>query len=119
MHLVALGGKLAVSCHPKSAYAGLNSLLRAHRSMSQGLSLVGRHATGGYEPRQVREEAAVSHPACVMGRLRPNNDNLRRRGQGSTKGAQPSQHKHPPFAFQEFLFDRGQLLPRDRFSGVS
>ncbi len=28
--------------------------------------IAGHHATGGYEPRQVREEAAVSIAACVM-----------------------------------------------------
>jgi len=89
-HLVALGGKLAVSCRPKSAYAGLNPLLRVHGSMSQEVSLVGHHATDGYEPRQIRKEAAVSKPVCVVARLRPKHDNLRRRGKGSTKGAQPS-----------------------------
>ena len=34
--------------------------------MCQRLSPVGRHATGGYEPRQVREEAAVSIAVCVV-----------------------------------------------------
>jgi radical SAM protein (TIGR01212 family) len=58
--------------------------------MFQGLSLVGHHATVGYEPRQVREEAAVSDPVCVVGWLRPNYDGLRGVGQGSMRGAQPS-----------------------------
>jgi len=64
--LVVLGGELAVSCNPKSAYAGLKSLLRVHGLMFQGASPVGRHATGGYESRQVREEAAVSRLSCVV-----------------------------------------------------
>jgi len=119
MGLVALGGKLAVSCHPKSAYAGLNSLVRAHHAMSQRLSLVGPHATGGYKPRQVREEAAVSDPACVVGRLRPNDDNVRGRGQGSMKGAQPSQHPYPASALSEWLFHRGLPLSHDPFGPVS
>ena len=54
--------------------------------------MVGHHATGGYKPRQVREEAAVSNPVCVVAWLRPNHDGLRFTGQGSTRGAQPS---HP------------------------
>ena len=32
--------------------------------------LTGRRATGGYEPRQVREEAAISKSACVADRFR-------------------------------------------------
>ena len=70
--------------------AGPNSLLRASTSMCQGLSQVGHHATGGYELRQIREEAAVSNAVCVVGWLRPNYDGLRCVGKGSMKGAQPS-----------------------------
>ena len=45
------------------------------RIPSQGLAgegdmLTGRRATGYYEPRQVRKEAAISKPACVVDRSR-------------------------------------------------
>ncbi len=50
--------------YPKSAYAGLNSRSRILNGNTVGCS-TGRHATGNHEPRQIREEAAISDTACV------------------------------------------------------
>ena len=49
IEMVVLGGALAVSCTRNPLYAGLNSLLKGC-SRNLGLSLIGRHATDGYEP---------------------------------------------------------------------
>ena len=54
--------------------------------MFQKLPQVGHHATGDYEPRQVREEAAVSNTVCVVGWPRPNSDSLRFVGKGFDEG---------------------------------
>ena len=63
--------------------------------MPRALSSAGHHATGSYEPRQIREEAAVSKLARVVDRFWPNDDNQGSHGKGSTEGAQPSQHESP------------------------
>jgi len=66
--LVVLDGELAVPCNPKSAYAGLNVLqeILDASSFSVLRRRGGPHVTGTYEPRQVREEAAVTKQACVV-----------------------------------------------------
>ncbi len=56
--------------YPKSAYAGLNSLSSSCRKIAQSHQ-AGRHATDGYEPRQVRKEAAVNNAVCVVEMFRP------------------------------------------------
>jgi hypothetical protein len=54
--------------NPKSAYAGQNFLLRiVTASKNPFLQVkIGRYATNGYEPRQVRKEAAVNNAVCVV-----------------------------------------------------
>ena len=55
--------------YPKSAYAGLNSHSRV--LFRTGVDHpTGRRATDGHEPRQVREEAAISDAVCVVDRSR-------------------------------------------------
>jgi len=63
-----LGGELAVPQNPKSAHAGSNVLWRALiRDVSNhSWGGDGPHVTDAYEPRQVREEAAVSKKVCVV-----------------------------------------------------
>ena len=87
IEMVVLGGALAVSCTRNPLYAGLNSLLKGC-SRNLGLSLIGRHATDGYEPRQVRKEAAISNAVCVVDRSRSRRWSLFS-GNDSTEGAQP------------------------------
>jgi len=47
----------------------------SERTLSEKQKAVpgGRRATGSYEPRQVRKEAAISNAACVADRSRPDN----------------------------------------------
>jgi hypothetical protein len=80
--------------YPKSAYAGLNSHSRV--LFRTGVDhQTGRRATGGHEPRQVREEAAISDAVCVVDRSRsyrwPSFS-----GRNSKVGAQPLLRSEPP-----------------------
>ena len=63
-----LGGELAVPHSPKSAHAGSNVLQESPDS--EGFKPLGEgdgpHVTDAYEPRQIREEAAVSKRVCVV-----------------------------------------------------
>ena len=71
--VIVLGGcarrGVSGALDPKSAYAGLNSLLRVFLEPS-GTCQIGRHATDSHEPRQVRKEAAISDGFCVVNRPR-------------------------------------------------
>lgn len=64
-----LGGELAVPFSRNPLYAGLNSLLRVWFG-TLFFILTDRRATDGYEPRQVRKEAAISNAVCVTDRSR-------------------------------------------------
>ena len=66
---VVLGGELAVPFTRNPLHAGLNSRFRASNGNLR-IVLIGRHATDGHEPRQVRKEAAISDADCVVGRSR-------------------------------------------------
>ncbi len=73
--------------YPKSALCGAEFPLKGS-VRNVGLSLIGRHATDGYEPRQVRKEAAISNAVCVVDRSRSWRRSLLS-GSDSTEGAQP------------------------------
>ncbi len=62
-----LGGELAVPCNPKSAYAGPKNLSEKKQKRIKPLAKKGggSRVTDGYEPRQVREEAAVNNLICI------------------------------------------------------
>ena len=62
---VVLGGELAVPYTRNPLHAGLNPHRRISKRMRTD-SRVGHRATGGYEPRQIRKEAAISNAACVV-----------------------------------------------------
>jgi len=68
--LVVLGGELAVPFSRNPLYAGLNSLFEGPKAKVEQTILIGRRATDGHEPRQVREEAAISDAGCVVDRSR-------------------------------------------------
>ena len=67
--LVVLGGELAVPYTRNPLYAGLNSPSRMNSELNKTIQ-IGRHATDGREPRQVRKEAAISGAGCVVDRSR-------------------------------------------------
>jgi len=63
-----LDGELAVPCNPRSALAGLK-VLQENGAMEFNrlpVSRDGPHVTSACEPRQIREEAAVSRNGCVV-----------------------------------------------------
>jgi hypothetical protein len=66
--LVVLDGELAVPCSPRSAHAGLNSLLKDCSVVDCGEKVggIGLHATDACELRQVRKEAAVNKAVRVV-----------------------------------------------------
>ena len=62
-----LDGELAVPCIPKSAHAG-SKILTEKQELWLILLVreeVGPRVTDDYEPRQVREEAAVNNSICI------------------------------------------------------
>ena len=62
-----LDGELAVPCSPKSAHAG-SKILPEKQELWLILfvrEVAGPRVTGDYEPRQVREEAAVNNSICI------------------------------------------------------
>jgi len=68
MSWVVLDGELAVPCNLQSAIAGLNPyprLLAFWDCLCQRVLKTGSCAAEGYEPRQVREEAAVNRSFWV------------------------------------------------------
>ncbi len=74
--------------YPKSALCGAESPLEGLKSGVEWTQLIGRCATDGHEPRQVREEAAISDAGCVA--VDPGHGNeLWLSKQDSTAGAQP------------------------------
>ena len=50
---------------PKSALCGAEFPLKGFYSEKLQVILIGRHATDGREPRQIRKEAAISDAVCV------------------------------------------------------
>jgi hypothetical protein len=68
-----LDGELAVPCNPKSAHAGSKILSAKHeRGLIHSVGEeVGPRLTDDYEPRQVREEAAVNNLICITKRSGP------------------------------------------------
>ncbi len=69
---VVIGGAVAVPCTRNPLMRGR---IPSERTLSEKQKAVpgGRRATGTYEPRQVRKEAAISNGACVADRSRPDN----------------------------------------------
>ena len=68
-----LDGELAVPCSPKSAHAG-SKILPEKLELWLILfvrEVVGPRVTDDYEPRQVREEAAVNNFVCITKRSDP------------------------------------------------